>query len=149
MRWLAIPFQTVRWEQERGAIFSPSVGSRGAAQSRGQRHQQHPPLGGFDPLRIKPSCCHTLLVHMDIHICNRDHTWETTGVPSWNVFIPSGFIARVFPMNHPHFTLSSWCISCIGTTRDTLSFSLTENKYQKVVYLSPNVVFLPLFNYIF
>lgn len=63
----------------------------------------HPAPGAFGSLTIKPSCSHPLLTHMYIHICNRDHTYKTISVSSWNGFIWSGFIACIFPMKHPPF----------------------------------------------
>jgi len=79
-------------------IFSPSVGSGGAARCREQ--QRLPAPGGFAPLGGEPSCPRALLTRADIHRCN---TWESTSVSSGNVFIRSGFIACVFPRNHPPF----------------------------------------------
>lgn len=108
--------------------------------------QQHPALGGFGPLKIKLSSSHTLLfLHMYIYVCNRDHAWENTSESSWNIFIQLGFIAHVFQMNHSKlYIIHLVHIMYWHNLRYIFFFPLTETKYQKAVYLFPNVVFFLL-----
>lgn len=130
--------------------FLASMGSRGVVWSLGQHHLQHPALGGFGPLTQSLLSPRPFL-----------YLWTYTPVIEILHQKPSVYLLKMFPSNLellPFFFFQGITpplhhldaeYHILAQSEIHFLFSLTENKYQKVLYLLSNLFLLALYNDIF
>lgn len=121
-------------------------------------HLQHPALGGFGPLTQNLLSPRTLLYIWryapcvwTYHLIVIEILHKKSSVCLLkNISIQSGIMALFFfQESHPFYIIQMVNIIHWHNLRYIFFFSLTENKYQKVVYLLSNVFLLALYNDIF